>query len=525
MNSVGGNGDLEAIGPDEPTPVPGSARTRDRRLLAGAVAMLLAGGGFVVGQASRDEDRPLPVCGERPLGLIEADGLPDAPVRVAAPLRPTGLGDGPLPLPGSMTVEVVGVAEGDDTFRARDGRLVLAVELPRSSIGKSAQIESRDGATLAVVPISSPLCSVSPAPVETTSNTTRAEAGWEVLPASPLSARYGSLAAWTGEEFLVVGGSVRTGAATEEYSPQGAAYNPATERWRPLPDAPFQLTDKSIAVWTGTELLVVGGAVPTGPGTAEWTSQAAAYAPQRNLWRRLPPAPLRPRWNAFSAWTGTRLLVWGGAAVVPGIEDVSILGDGASYDAAAGSWQPISQSPRPTGARGPSVWTGDRWLLGGGENGTDGGTDHGWVEYDPRTDGWRRLPDPPFPGDLVQQAVIVDDRVLVWPQPGSSGAAYLPATRRWEPVAALPGALGVGEVSRLLVPVDGGVVVVGSELHEPAWRLGMYNAMANTWSDMPGPPVTPRQSAAVSGGGSWLLIWGGFGSGGLSSDGAVRRLP
>ncbi|MGH9002847.1 MAG: hypothetical protein ACRDYV_06935, partial [Acidimicrobiia bacterium] len=363
-----------------------------------------------------------------------------------------------------MTVEVVGTAEGEDTFRPDQGRLMLAVDLPRSSIGKSAIITARDGTTLRSPRISSPLCSVEgEAPAEAAPPTSPSATGWNTLPASPLSARYGPLTAWNGGEFFVVGGSVRTSATTEEYSTQGAAYDPGTGRWRSLPDAPFQVTDKSTAAWTGTELIVVGGAAPTGPGTAEWTAQGAAYSPERNTWRRLPTTPLRPRWNAFSAWTGTQLLIWGGAAIVPGIEDVSILGDGATYDLAADSWQPLSRAPRQRGAGGASVWTGDRWILGGGENGTDGGTDHGWLEYNPATRTWRRLPDAPS-ADRIDQAVIVDGRVLIWPEPGPEGAAYTPAVNRWEPTAPLPLSFTAGELSRSLVRVEGGAAFVGSNL-------------------------------------------------------------
>jgi hypothetical protein len=159
MHSVNGADDLEAIWTEEP-PGPASGAPRARRVVAWVGILVLAGGAFLLGRASSDEVPPLPPCGERALGLIEADGLPDAALRVLAPLRPTGPGDGPLPLPGSLTVEVTGVAEGEDIFRPRGGRLAVAVELPRSSIGRTARIESPDGRMLVAPRISSPLCGV-----------------------------------------------------------------------------------------------------------------------------------------------------------------------------------------------------------------------------------------------------------------------------------------------------------------------------------------------------------------------------
>ena len=159
MHSVDGADDLETIRPEEPSG-PARGAPRARRLVGRVGALLLAVAAFLVGRASGDDVPSRPPCGERALGLIEADGLPDAAVRVLAPLRPTGPGDGPLPLPGSMTVEVTGATEGEDTFRPRGGWLAVAVELPRSSLGRTARVESPDGRMLVAPRISSPLCVV-----------------------------------------------------------------------------------------------------------------------------------------------------------------------------------------------------------------------------------------------------------------------------------------------------------------------------------------------------------------------------
>ena len=151
--------ELETIGPDQPAPRNPRGALRPWPLLAG-VALLLVGGGFLLGRAARDGEQPLPPCGDRALGLIKVSGLPDAAVRVEAPLRPAGMGDAPLPLPGSMTVEIVGTSEEEDTFRPSGGRLELAVELPLASIGSSADITTREGSPLGSTRITSPLCVV-----------------------------------------------------------------------------------------------------------------------------------------------------------------------------------------------------------------------------------------------------------------------------------------------------------------------------------------------------------------------------
>lgn len=83
---------------------------------------------------------------------------------------------------------------------------------------------------------------------------------WRELPtAAAPSPRVGHVAVWTGDAFLVWGGSDGTRALAD-----GAAYDPWDDAWRPLPrlDAAGEVTaarDGAVGVWTGTELLVVGG--------------------------------------------------------------------------------------------------------------------------------------------------------------------------------------------------------------------------------------------------------------------------
>jgi N-acetylneuraminic acid mutarotase len=89
----------------------------------------------------------------------------------------------------------------------------------------------------------------------------------------------------------------------------GAAYDPATDKWSPLPDtgAP-SAREGHIAVWTGSEMIVFGG---TDSGGVAATG--AAYNPATGKWRPLtnPGSPVA-RTSATAAWTGTEVLVFGG---------------------------------------------------------------------------------------------------------------------------------------------------------------------------------------------------------------------
>ena len=92
---------------------------------------------------------------------------------------------------------------------------------------------------------------------------------WRSIAASPLTPRGFHVAAWTGEEMLIVGGNGER---------DGAAYNPATDSWRPIEESPLLVGPSSVmespgAVWTGQELVI-------------WdisSNQAAAYAPISTL--------------------------------------------------------------------------------------------------------------------------------------------------------------------------------------------------------------------------------------------------
>jgi hypothetical protein len=87
----------------------------------------------------------------------------------------------------------------------------------------------------------------------------------------------------------------------------------------------------------------------------------------------LAPSPLIDRIDATSVWTGQEWIVWGG-------EDLArpaSLGDGAAYDAATDTWRSLTPGPAHPGFM--PVWTGE--LLPGFFKG-------GVVGYDQALDGW-----------------------------------------------------------------------------------------------------------------------------------------
>ena len=207
---------------------------------------------------------------------------------------------------------------------------------------------------------------------------------WTKIAASPLEPRSSQVAVFTGRDVIIWGGrsdsagnvAPAAGPGTPRYSlGDGAAYDVAADRWRMLPRAPIAGRYDAVAVWTGKEMLVVGGArdhaAPQG-GIA-FLRDGAAYDPAHNQWRRLPEAPTCP---AFGAWTGAQLIVGGTCA-----------------------------------------------------NRT------AFAAYDPGDNRWTALP--VFAS--ASQLVAAGERLYAWTSATGRGAVYQPDTRRWRALPAVPG--------------------------------------------------------------------------------------
>ncbi len=162
---------------------------------------------------------------------------------------------------------------------------------------------------------------------------------WTAGAPSPVPARYGGAVAWTGREVLVVGGSIDAGDGTAvDLALEGAAYDPAADTWRVLPPPPLEPRRTPAWAWTGEELVIWGGV-----GRLGVLNDGAAYDPAVDTWRALAPSPLSPRGGARGVWTGTELLVLGGGDLAAG------LADGAAYDPATDRWRPLPPAPVPLG--------------------------------------------------------------------------------------------------------------------------------------------------------------------------------
>ncbi len=111
-----------------------------------------------------------------------------------------------------------------------------------------------------------------------------ASSTWRALPPAPIAGRMDASTLWTGREMIVWGGVSRGAHGQASARSDGAAYDPATGKWRRIADAPAGVLGGggSAAAWTGSRMVVYVGNSPDGPAAA------AAYDPRRNTWTRLP---------------------------------------------------------------------------------------------------------------------------------------------------------------------------------------------------------------------------------------------
>jgi N-acetylneuraminic acid mutarotase len=233
---------------------------------------------------------------------------------------------------------------------------------------------------------------------------------------------------WTGREMVIWSGNYGGGG----FAFGGTAYDPELDKWRTLStvNAPAPRSDFVIA-WTGSRMIVWGGKGLTsvGPGQLIGFGDGATYDPETDRWTPMSSKnALGARMGSTGAWTGKRLLIWGG---LDGTKPFAraVLQDGASYDPVGDAWVSMSSVGAPTGRSGAATaWTGTELLVFGGA-GPDGDSINDGAAYNPDTDTWRPIAPAPNPAPDGSSSVWTETELFVWgPSPG---ARYNPATNTW----------------------------------------------------------------------------------------------
>ena len=261
----------------------------------------------------------------------------------------------------------------------------------------------------------------------------------------------------------------------------------------------------AVAVAVAAALVAVGVGVAIGRRGSRHATTVTTGLPTAPGWHPFSPGPLLPRTEMVTAWTGTRLLVWGGDS------PHGSLTDGALYDPATDTWRPMAPGPLVDDSIGHTgAWDGTELLV----------WEHDWsgakaggagAAYNPATNTWRRLASNLLPAGLNPPTLVWDGHaLLVWAATRPDGTtkpsasvfdAYDPGRDRWTSLPAGPvdvnNTAGVWTGSELLVlgwqtNAANGVFPTGG--FRPA---AAYDPATNRWRTIPAPPWDPGESGSA----------------------------
>jgi hypothetical protein len=298
--------------------------------------------------------------------------------------------------------------------------------------------------------------------------------------------RGGHTAVWTGTTMIVWGGGDGGG-----YYQSGAVYDPVFDLWTPtsLTGAPLGRSAHT-AVWTGTEMIVFGGA-----NSGVILASGARYDPLTDLWAPIADAP-SSRTEHVAVWTGTRMLVWGGRTAFGGeLCEPRRTGSGAIYNPVSNTWGSMNSSGAPTPrTRAGAVWSGTELIIWGGFSeltfsapGICNDVYRGdGARYDPVSNSWTPLPSSGAPSARAGHvAVWTGSEMVVW------GGMF-----RTGPNPPLPVTTRFGNGAR-------------------------FDPLLNAWFSVSTTNApSAREAAAAVWSGGWMIVWGGFATGGEVGDGA-----
>jgi N-acetylneuraminic acid mutarotase len=152
---------------------------------------------------------------------------------------------------------------------------------------------------------------------------------WHALPKAPLPGSQHPLGVWSGKGYFVVAG------------PRATMYDPVRNTWRQVA-APPAYSVNATAIWAGDRVVIAGA-----------TREVLSYLPAKNRWQDLPSLPIG-RVGKVVAFDGARVLVWGGAR------------GGASLIPGDKKWTAFAHGPLPSQLESTDVWTGTTLLVWGG---------------------------------------------------------------------------------------------------------------------------------------------------------------
>jgi N-acetylneuraminic acid mutarotase len=326
---------------------------------------------------------------------------------------------------------------------------------------------------------------------------------WLSMGGAPDGRRYAS-AVWTGTEMIVFGGASQD----TVLSNGGYRYNPATDTWTLTSaiNAP-RPRSKHTAVWTGSKMIVWGGVGNTGgvydPATDTWSPTSTGA--------NVPSA----RSEHTAVWTGSEMIVWGGLGS-------TTLFTGARYNPVSDTWTSVADSivnvPSPRTLH-TAVWTGSEMIVWGGFSSGAHFADGG--RYNPVTNTW--LPTSVVnnpPGRSKHTAVWTGSEMIVWgggaQNDTNTGGRYTPTTDSWTLTSTgtnVPSARS----EHVAVWTGSEMIVWGATINFSTGSNtgGRYNPSTNTWLPTSTGANVPsgRANPVAVWTGTEMIVWGGYDGG------------
>jgi N-acetylneuraminic acid mutarotase len=321
-------------------------------------------------------------------------------------------------------------------------------------------------------------------------------------------ARETSTAVWTGSEMIIWGGATFHGALNT-----GGRYNPALDTWTATStaNAPEKRGSQS-TVWTGSEIIIWGGFdgdtgffLNTGgrynPITDSWTATSTSNAPAA-------------RSDHSAVWTGSEMIVWGGK----GCGGNCNFNSGGRYNPSTDSWTTTSTVNVPEARwEHTAEWTGSEMIVWGGSD--DMNALHTGGRYDPSTDSWTSTGLVNVaPGRVHNTAVWSGSEMIVWGgvdetfNDCNTGGRYNPSTDSW--LATNVTNAPSPRDSQTAVWTGSEMIVWGGSFCCPGISLntgGRYNPGTDNWRPTSTENVPEaRQYHSAVWTGTEMVVWGGL---------------
>ncbi|MCU0253703.1 MAG: MopE-related protein [Acidobacteria bacterium] len=339
---------------------------------------------------------------------------------------------------------------------------------------------------------------------------------WHPMTPSPLAPRSHHTAIWTGSEMIVWGGAEPGATQT------GAIYTPSMGWWFFTSITPFTPEPRleHTAVWTGREMIVWGGRDPA-MGEGQWLQTGSRFDPYSGAWTTvsIPAEAPSARARHTAVWTGSEMVIWGG-------EDRSgSLASGGRYDPATDRWREVGQAgsfvPGPRSGH-TATWTGDEMIIWGGEDKDASGGRRALgdgARWSPLADAWTPVAADGAPTPRRgHSAIWTGLEAIVWGglddsgnPPADTGARYDPATDRWRAVSTVdapsPRELHSAVWTDQEMVVWGGLDPTGSP---PADAGGRYDPERDRWGATTADRAPRGRAHHTAVWKIWeMIVWGG----------------